>query len=145
VDPRDLSMPASKKKAFYALNEALVKGDLVLDGGADREQARSQLLALPGIGPWTASYIAMRALHDPDAFLVGDLGVRHAFAAQGLPDDLRSIEARAERWRPWRAYALVHLWASQSTTTGARSTTTSPGPHKNAIQTSRSSPAKETN
>ncbi len=73
-----------------------------------------QLIALPGLGPWTAAYIAMRGLGDPDVFLAGDLGVRHALEALGAPADPRSAAARAEAWRPWRSYALHHLWASLS-------------------------------
>ena len=61
----------------------------------------------------------MRALHDPDAFLAQDLGVRHAFEGAGLPGDARSVETHSQRWRPWRAYALMHLWASLSDTPSA--------------------------
>ena len=64
-----------------------------------------------GIGPWTASYVAMRGLGDPDAFLPTDLGVRQAVRKLGHADDGRSVAALAERWRPWRAYATQHLWA----------------------------------
>jgi AraC family transcriptional regulator of adaptative response / DNA-3-methyladenine glycosylase II len=70
------------------------------------------LQALPGIGPWTASYVAMRALGDPDVFMPTDLGVRHALDALGLESSPRAATQRAERWSPWRAYALHHLWAS---------------------------------
>jgi AraC family transcriptional regulator of adaptative response / DNA-3-methyladenine glycosylase II len=68
------------------------------------------LLALPGIGPWTAGYIAMRALADPDAFLANDLGVRQALQRLNTTDDPRAVANMAESWRPWRAYATVHLW-----------------------------------
>jgi AraC family transcriptional regulator of adaptative response / DNA-3-methyladenine glycosylase II len=70
------------------------------------------LLALPGIGPWTAEYIAMRALRDPDAFLPSDLGVRHALEQLGHTGEPASATKLAERWRPYRAYAVQHLWAS---------------------------------
>ena len=66
----------------------------------------------PGIGPWTAAYIAMRGLGDPDVMLAGDLGVRHAVAALGGDDRPREIERSAHDWRPWRSYAVAHLWAS---------------------------------
>ncbi len=69
------------------------------------------MLALPGIGPWTADYIAMRALRDPDAFLAGDLGVRHALSRLGLDGGPAHATRVAERWRPYRAYALAHLRA----------------------------------
>ena len=84
-------------------------GAVVLDRSADRADTREALLALPGIGPWTADYIAFRVLGDPDVFLPTDLGVKHAAAALGI-DDL----ARSESWRPWRSYALIHLWTSLS-------------------------------
>jgi AraC family transcriptional regulator, regulatory protein of adaptative response / DNA-3-methyladenine glycosylase II len=106
ADPASLPMPASRARALTTMAAALAAGDVVLDPGADRDEAERSLLALPGIGPWTASYVRMRALGDPDAFLPGDLGVRHALAALGADD------ARAERWRPWRAYAVQHLSAS---------------------------------
>jgi hypothetical protein len=75
-----------------------------------RRATRTALLALPGIGPWTASYVAMRALGDPDVFLPTDLGVRHALERLGVASDPKAAQDRAERWRPWRSYALVHLW-----------------------------------
>jgi AraC family transcriptional regulator of adaptative response / DNA-3-methyladenine glycosylase II len=91
---------------------ALERGEISLDPGADRDEAGQRLLSLEGIGPWTASYVAMRALGDPDAFPVTDLGVRKALARLGRPDDPRSVEALAGSWRPWRSYAVQHLWAS---------------------------------
>ena len=94
------------------LARALERGEILLDAGADRDEVRRRLLTLVGIGPWTASYVAMRALGDPDAFLRGDLGIRRASARLGLPESPRGIEALAERWRPWRSYAAQHLWAS---------------------------------
>ena len=75
-------------------------------------EVERRLLELRGIGPWTASYVAMRALHDPDAFLPSDLGVRKAICRLGHAGDRQSVAAVAERWRPWRAYATQHLWAS---------------------------------
>ncbi len=104
-------MPASRARALQALSRAIASGDLILDPGAERHEVRAQLLALPGIGSWTAEYIAMRALRDPDAFLPGDLGVRHALASLGAPASPREASRQAERWRPYRAYALMHLWA----------------------------------
>jgi AraC family transcriptional regulator, regulatory protein of adaptative response / DNA-3-methyladenine glycosylase II len=86
---------------------ALAAADIDLSYGADP----APLLELPGVGPWTASYVAMRALGDRDAFMPTDLGVRRAFEKLGLPGDPRSAERHAERWRPFRSYALQHLWA----------------------------------
>ena len=76
------------------------------------EEAVDRLVALPGIGPWTAQYIAMRALREPDAFPHGDLGLQRALEDdQGRRPSANQLLARAEPWRPWRAYAASHLWA----------------------------------
>ena len=105
-----VGMPSARKQAIRALATVLDDG-LVLDPAADREEARAALLALPGIGPWTAAYVAMRALADPDVFLDTDLGVRHGLDAVGLPHRPADAAAHAARWRPWRSYAVLHLWA----------------------------------
>jgi len=112
VDPATRPMPASRARSLHAVCTAIAAGEVVLDPGADRAEAEARLLCLPGIGPWTASYVAMRALSDPDAFLPTDLGVRQGLAAVGLPSDARSATVRAERWRPWRSYAVHHLWGA---------------------------------
>jgi AraC family transcriptional regulator of adaptative response / DNA-3-methyladenine glycosylase II len=120
ADPAALPMPRSRGRALTGLATALASGELELDPGAERDQAEAILLALPGIGPWTASYIRMRALSDPDAFLPGDVGVLDALrrlgAVPGGPGGRarasRSAAALAEGWRPWRSYAVHHLWAS---------------------------------
>ncbi len=114
LDPERLAMPASRRRAVIGLAGALASGDLVLDPAGDRAAIRAKLLELPGIGPWTVEYIAMRALGDPDAFLPTDLGVRHALRRLGLDDGPRAAVMLAEAWRPYRAYALQHLWASLS-------------------------------
>jgi AraC family transcriptional regulator of adaptative response / DNA-3-methyladenine glycosylase II len=103
-------MPRARADALVGLCRALAEGSLRLDPGADREDARRALLALPGIGPWTAGYVAMRALGDPDVFLVEDLGVRHALARLGGPSDQREARALAQAWAPWRSYASQYLW-----------------------------------
>jgi len=110
--PAAFSMPASRRRTLAALAGALAAGELSIGPGADPGEARAGLLALPGVGPWTAGYVAMRALGDPDAFLAGDLGVRRALGGLGGPQDARGAAALAERWRPWRAYAVAHLWGS---------------------------------
>ncbi|WP_433268024.1 AlkA N-terminal domain-containing protein [Actinosynnema sp. CS-041913] len=112
LDPSVLAMPQSRKVAFAALVEALASGSLDLGVGADWAKARADLLALPGVGPWTVEVIAMRALGDPDAFIPGDLGVRIAARALGLPDTPGALVRRAQAWRPWRAYAVQYLWAT---------------------------------
>jgi AraC family transcriptional regulator of adaptative response / DNA-3-methyladenine glycosylase II len=112
ADPAALPMPATRRTALLALTAALAAGDLRLDAGGDRAEATRRLVALPGVGPWTAGYVAMRALRDPDAFLAGDLGVRHALRALGAGDRPADALRLAERWRPYRASAVVHLWGS---------------------------------
>jgi AraC family transcriptional regulator of adaptative response / DNA-3-methyladenine glycosylase II len=106
---RDAEIPGPRTRAaaIRALAAGVDDHELDLSFGADA----APLLGLPGVGPWTASYVAMRALGERDAFMPTDLGVRRGFEALGLPGDPRSAERHAERWRPFRSYALQHLWA----------------------------------
>jgi AraC family transcriptional regulator of adaptative response / DNA-3-methyladenine glycosylase II len=114
LDPEDLPMPRSRGRALIALCSALADGTIALDRGPDRDDVRAQLLEIPGIGPWTADYIAFRALGHPDVFLASDLGTRHAFTALGQdPADAAEL---AGRWRPWRSYAQMHLWQTLTPT-----------------------------
>lgn len=110
ADPALLAMPQSRRDTVLRLAQALADGDVDLDPGADRAEARAQLSTVKGIGPWTVETIAMRCLGDPDAFLPTDLGVAQLAARLGLPPGA-GLVAHAERWRPWRAYAVQHLWA----------------------------------
>jgi len=116
ADPAALPMPRARGRALTGLATALASGELSLDPGAERDRAEAVLLALPGIGPWTTSVIRMRALSDPDAFLPGDVGVLDALrrlgAVPGKANGLYGSTALAESWRPWRSYAVHHLWAS---------------------------------
>lgn len=105
-----LGLTGGRVACLRALAQAVGDGAVRLDAAADPEATEATLLDLPGIGPWTASYVAMRALGDPDAFLPSDLGVRRALERAGLPADPKAATAYAERWRPWRAYAVMHLW-----------------------------------
>jgi AraC family transcriptional regulator of adaptative response / DNA-3-methyladenine glycosylase II len=107
-----IAMPATRRRTLDALVEALRSRRLSLDPGCDREEALSVLSTLPGFGPWTTQVIAMRALGDPDAFPAADLGVRRAAESLGLPASPVALTARAERWRPWRAYAVQYLWSA---------------------------------
>ncbi|NLU65900.1 DNA-3-methyladenine glycosylase 2 family protein [Streptomyces sp. HNM0574] len=100
----ELGMPETRRRTLRTVSAALADGTLALGPGADRDEAERHLLALPGVGPWTAGYIRMRALGDPDVFLPGDAGVRHGLARAGIAAD------RSAAWRPWRSYALHHLW-----------------------------------
>ena len=95
-----------------ALIAALNGGQVVLDSGCDRNFAREQLLAIPGIGPWSAEMVAMRGLGDPDAFPATDLGVASAAQQPGLPATPKLLIARSARWRPWRSYVTQHLWTA---------------------------------
>lgn len=122
ADLGSLPMPSGRREAVRALAVALAEGGLRLDPGVDRDEAREGLMRIRGIGPWTASYVAMRSLGDPDAFLPTDLGVRRAVEKLGLPGDPGGVEALAEDWRPWRAYAVQHLWASLNGAAGGNAT-----------------------
>lgn len=109
IDPEALPMPRSRGRALNTMAAAIVSGEVALDRGADRDAVRDALLALPGIGPWTAGYIALRALAHPDVFLPSDVGLRRALNRLGADADLDSAEAA---WRPWRSYASLYLWNS---------------------------------
>ncbi|PVG82606.1 AraC family transcriptional regulator [Nocardioides gansuensis] len=109
LDPEHLPMPRARGRALVGLCHVLAEGDIRLDRGDDRDATRSALLARPGIGPWTADYVAMRALGHPDVFLPTDIGTRDALRRLGVDTDPREL---AETWRPWRSYAQVHLWRS---------------------------------
>ena len=112
ADPEELAMPWSRWRALIGLAKALADGDPVLDTGLmPQDEIERRLLALPGIGPWTVAYIAMRALGDADAFMPTDLGVRHGLERLGHDGRPPSAERIADRWRPYRAYATQHLWA----------------------------------
>jgi AraC family transcriptional regulator of adaptative response / DNA-3-methyladenine glycosylase II len=112
LSPQDFAMPRARGAALIDACAKVADGTLVLDAGSDRSEAAAALQAVRGIGPWTAGYVAMRALGDPDVFLPSDLGVHHALAALGVDATPRGAAALAEGWRPWRSYALHHLWAS---------------------------------
>jgi AraC family transcriptional regulator, regulatory protein of adaptative response / DNA-3-methyladenine glycosylase II len=100
-----IGLPRARAQSVQAVAAAFAAGGLDLD---DPEALTAQLVALPGIGPWTASYVAMRAARQPDAFPASDLGIRRALGNIGA----REAEARSQRWRPFRSYAVLHLWTS---------------------------------
>jgi AraC family transcriptional regulator, regulatory protein of adaptative response / DNA-3-methyladenine glycosylase II len=108
LDPESLPMPRSRGRALVALSAALAHGDVALDRGPDRDDVRRTLVELSGIGPWTADYVALRALAHPDVFLPTDIGVRNALIRLG--HDPAEVVAGSDSWRPWRSYALMHLW-----------------------------------
>ncbi|RBY79588.1 DNA-3-methyladenine glycosylase 2 family protein [Geodermatophilus sp. TF02-6] len=106
ADLTAVGLTGTRRRTVHALAAALADGSVSLDPGADREEAGRALLAVPGIGPWTAALVALRGLADPDVWLPGDLALRRALAALGSSD-----ADAATRWRPWRSYAVLHLWA----------------------------------
>lgn len=110
VPDSGFGMPVGRRETLRGLARAVTDGALDLAPGVDREEAVRRLLALPGIGPWTANYLAMRAFGDPDILLSTDLAVRRGAAALGLPDTQQTLDGYADRWRPWRSYATIRLW-----------------------------------
>jgi AraC family transcriptional regulator of adaptative response / DNA-3-methyladenine glycosylase II len=103
-------MPVARRETIRALAQSVADGKLDLEPGSDREETVARLLELPGVGAWTAGYVAMRALGDPDVFLPTDIAVRRGAATLGLPTTPAALAKHAERWRPWRSYALIRLW-----------------------------------
>jgi AraC family transcriptional regulator of adaptative response / DNA-3-methyladenine glycosylase II len=112
VDPAELPFPRRRAEALRTLARLVAGEGLRVDAGTDSAAALAALLDIPGVGPWTASYVSMRALGDPDAFPAGDVGIRHALARLGRPAAGPAATALAEPWRPWRSYAVMHLWSS---------------------------------
>jgi AraC family transcriptional regulator of adaptative response / DNA-3-methyladenine glycosylase II len=104
ADLGGLGLTTRRTATLTALARAVADGTIDLDGAHDPAQTTAALLTIPGIGPWTASYIALRSLRDPDAWPAGDLVLKKTMARLGIPP------GEAERWRPWRAYAALHLW-----------------------------------
>jgi AraC family transcriptional regulator of adaptative response / DNA-3-methyladenine glycosylase II len=111
ADVERIGLPRARASSIRALASAVRLGDLSLDESAGLESSVARLTELPGIGPWTAHYIAMRALGEPDAFPEGDLGLRRALS-NGRLISAPALAARAEQWRPWRAYAAMALWST---------------------------------
>ena len=101
-----VGLTGARRRTVHALATALADGSIRLDPGADREEAGLALLAVPGIGPWTAALVGLRGLADPDVWLPGDLALRRSLTVLGSSD-----ADAAARWRPWRSYAVAHLWA----------------------------------
>ena len=112
MDPDDLAMPHARRRALIGCAQRSPITPSSSRPGTPAADLQASLVALPGIGPWTAQYVTMRALGDPDVFMPADLGVKHALMKLGLDGSPKAAAATAERWRPWRSYALHHLWAS---------------------------------
>ncbi|MBD0293344.1 MAG: DNA-3-methyladenine glycosylase 2 family protein [Jiangellaceae bacterium] len=111
VDPAAFPLSVRRGQTLHELVTRLTNGRIRLDPGADRDEAERTLVDIPGIGPWTAGYVRMRALSDPDVFLPTDLGVRRGLSSAGLAHDPQAAMEASSAWRPWRSYALMHLWA----------------------------------
>ena len=104
--------PATRVAAILAVARAIAQGSLTLDVGLPAEEFSARLTALPGIGPWTAGYLAMRVLGNPDVLLASDLVMLASASRLGLPSTARSLAAHGARWAPWRSYAGLHLWSA---------------------------------
>jgi AraC family transcriptional regulator, regulatory protein of adaptative response / DNA-3-methyladenine glycosylase II len=110
ADLASIGLPRPRAEALRGLAIAAAEGRPLFDRGDSLDETLARLTALPGVGPWTAQYVAMRAAREPDAFPAGDLGLRRRFARDGEPASERDLAARAEAWRPFRAYAAMALW-----------------------------------
>jgi AraC family transcriptional regulator of adaptative response / DNA-3-methyladenine glycosylase II len=109
ADLSKLGLPQKRLDTLRAIAVAMADGTLTIDAGADRAELQTRMQEIPGIGPWTAAYVSMR-LGDPDVFLETDLGVRKALEGAGVAASPSAARTMAHRWRPWRSYALLHLW-----------------------------------
>ncbi|MGO2747403.1 DNA-3-methyladenine glycosylase 2 family protein [Microbacterium sp.] len=115
--------PAARIRAITGAAAGLADGSLTLTVGDDRDAQRAALLAMPGIGPWTADYVRMRVIGDPDVFLPGDVAIRAGAAAAGIPAEPRALTAWAEQTAPWRSYLSAHLWRAAPVRTPRAKTT----------------------
>ena len=120
ADVSTLGMPRARAAALASLARAVVTDPQIFGPRRSLDEAILQLRALDGVGEWTAQYIAMRELREPDAFPAADIGLMRAMVdAKGRRQNPRELLARAERWRPWRAYAAQHLWGAGASLTPA--------------------------
>jgi len=110
LEPGTMSMPIKRAQAIKDMSSLVARGQLSFDAPGDSAGLIEQLISIKGIGPWTAQYIAMRALNDPDAFLAGDLVLQKVARARLNIDGEKALLERSLRWSPWRAYAGMHLW-----------------------------------
>jgi 3-methyladenine DNA glycosylase/8-oxoguanine DNA glycosylase len=109
-----IGMPKMRAASIAALAAATLDDESLFDPGQDPAAAIARLRRIPGIGDWTAQYIAMRALHGSDAFPSGDIGLQRALANGGRRPGIQELQTQAEAWRPWRAYAAIHLWTGET-------------------------------
>jgi AraC family transcriptional regulator of adaptative response / DNA-3-methyladenine glycosylase II len=116
ADLRRIGATSSQERAIRAISRAVAAGELALDASRGLDDFVERFSGLPGVGPWTAHYVAMRGLREPDAFPAGDLGLRRALGDRGRPMSTSALARLSEQWRPWRAYAAMYLWMSPRTT-----------------------------
>jgi AraC family transcriptional regulator of adaptative response / DNA-3-methyladenine glycosylase II len=109
-----LGMPKTRAMCLAGIADAMIADPHLFDPRRDLAEAVEHLRELAGIGEWTAQYIAMRALGESDAFLAADIGLQRSIARNSRRPTAQQLLARAERWRPWRAYATLHLWMSEA-------------------------------
>jgi len=114
ADVGSIGLPRSRATAITSLARAALEGALDFGTSDDLDEIVARLVELPGIGDWTAHYIAMRAANEPDAFPASDLGLRRAVGVEGEPAGEAALRSLAESWRPWRAYAAMLLWTQAS-------------------------------
>lgn len=105
-----IGIPAGRARCIAAFAHAVIRGDIEFAVTVDASAFHRAMVSIKGIGPWTAHYVAMRAHHCGDAFPSGDLALQRVMASPGDTLRARELEALAEAWRPWRAYAAMHLW-----------------------------------
>jgi AraC family transcriptional regulator of adaptative response / DNA-3-methyladenine glycosylase II len=105
--------PRSRVRTILGVAETVAAGGISLDVGTPVEEFTARLVALPGVGPWTAGYLAMRVLGSPDVLLTSDLVVLQSAAHHGMPSIARTLDSHGERWAPWRSYATMHLWRAR--------------------------------
>ncbi len=113
ADLAGLGLTTARARAVTTFATAIADGSIVLDGSGETGETARRIAGLPGLGPWTAQYIAMRALREPDAFPDSDLGLRRAAADGEAPLGARELHELAEAWRPWRAYGAMLLWTKK--------------------------------
>jgi AraC family transcriptional regulator of adaptative response / DNA-3-methyladenine glycosylase II len=115
ADLSAIGMPAARRAALTALARAAVTQPRLFEAANTLEESIARLRRIPGIGEWTAQYIALRGLHHPDAFPASDIGIlRNAEQIFGQPLSPAQLLARSEQWRPWRGYAAQHLWSASN-------------------------------